>query len=75
MLLFLLTFPVLLPLKQKKALREQWLMDGLSGQTEEEQEAMKTQAQDDQQQTTLLQSNISRYMNFVWAYTAYTQYI
>ncbi|KAG5268219.1 hypothetical protein AALO_G00209600 [Alosa alosa] len=45
---------------KKKALREQWLMDGLSGQTEEEQEALKTQAQDDQQQTKLLQSNISR---------------
>ncbi|XP_062376570.1 palmdelphin-like [Sardina pilchardus] len=45
---------------KKKALREQWLMDGLSGQTEEEQEALKTQAQDDQQQTELLQSNISR---------------
>lgn len=45
---------------KKKALREQWLMDGLSGQTQEEQEAMKTQVQDEQQQTKLLQSNISR---------------
>ncbi|XP_063063176.1 palmdelphin-like isoform X2 [Engraulis encrasicolus] len=45
---------------KKKALREQWLMDGLSGQSEEEQEAMRTQAQDDQQQTTLLQTNITR---------------
>uniref|UniRef100_A0A3Q2D6W1 Palmdelphin n=2 Tax=Cyprinodon variegatus TaxID=28743 RepID=A0A3Q2D6W1_CYPVA len=45
---------------KKKALREQWLMDGLSQQTEEEQEAMRLQAQDEQQQSDQLQSNILR---------------
>ncbi|XP_035474626.2 palmdelphin isoform X3 [Scophthalmus maximus] len=45
---------------KKKALREQWLMDGLSQQTEQEQEAMRLQAQDEQQQSDLLQSNILR---------------
>ncbi|XP_076577622.1 uncharacterized protein palmdb isoform X2 [Chaetodon auriga] len=45
---------------KKKALREQWLMDGLSQQSVEEQEAMKLQAQDEQQQSDQLQSNISR---------------
>lgn len=45
---------------QKKALREQWLMDGLSQQSEEEQEAMRLQAQDEQQQSDQLQSNILR---------------
>ncbi|XP_037612399.1 palmdelphin isoform X4 [Sebastes umbrosus] len=43
---------------KKKALREQWLMDGLSQQSEEEQEAMRLQAQDEQQQSEELQSNI-----------------
>lgn len=46
--------------RQKKALREQWLMDGLSQQSEEEQEAMRLQAQDEQQQSGQLQSNILR---------------
>uniref|UniRef100_A0A3P8NV24 Palmdelphin n=1 Tax=Astatotilapia calliptera TaxID=8154 RepID=A0A3P8NV24_ASTCA len=41
-------------------LREQWLMDGLSQQSEEEQEAMRLQAQDEQQQSDHLQSNIIR---------------
>ncbi|XP_030626011.1 palmdelphin isoform X1 [Chanos chanos] len=45
---------------KKKSLREQWLMDGLSPQSEEELEAMRTQAQDDQEQTRLLQRNIER---------------
>uniref|UniRef100_UPI003AABEB0C palmdelphin-like n=1 Tax=Centroberyx gerrardi TaxID=166262 RepID=UPI003AABEB0C len=45
---------------KKKALREQWLMDGLSQQSEEEQEAMRLQAQDEQQQSDQLQSNIHR---------------
>ncbi|XP_036378571.1 palmdelphin isoform X1 [Megalops cyprinoides] len=45
---------------KKKSLREQWLMDGLSPQSTQEQEAMKLQAQDDQQQSKVLQSNILR---------------
>uniref|UniRef100_A0A669E185 Palmdelphin n=2 Tax=Oreochromis niloticus TaxID=8128 RepID=A0A669E185_ORENI len=45
---------------KKKALREQWLMDGLSQQSEEEQEAMRLQAQEEQQQSDHLQSNIIR---------------
>uniref|UniRef100_A0A3Q4HRQ0 Palmdelphin n=1 Tax=Neolamprologus brichardi TaxID=32507 RepID=A0A3Q4HRQ0_NEOBR len=45
---------------KKKALREQWLMDGLSQQSEEEQEAMRLQAQDEQQQSDHLQSNVIR---------------
>uniref|UniRef100_A0A1A7YFJ9 Lipid phosphate phosphatase-related protein type 4b n=1 Tax=Iconisemion striatum TaxID=60296 RepID=A0A1A7YFJ9_9TELE len=45
---------------KKKALREQWLMDGLSQQSEEEQEAMRIQAQDEQQQSDQLQSKILR---------------
>ncbi|KAM8823493.1 uncharacterized protein palmdb isoform 2-T2 [Spinachia spinachia] len=44
----------------KKALREQWLMDGLSQQSEEEQEALRLQAQDEQHQSDQLQSNIIR---------------
>ncbi|KAM9332588.1 palmdelphin-like [Pholidichthys leucotaenia] len=44
---------------KKKALREQWLMDGLSQQSEELQEAMRLQAQE-QQQSDELQSNILR---------------
>ncbi|KAM3860452.1 palmdelphin [Diretmus argenteus] len=43
---------------KKKALREQWLMDGLSQQSEEEQEAMRLQAQDELQQSEQLQTNI-----------------
>jgi len=46
--------------KQKKTLREQWLMDGLSTQSEEEQESVKAQTEDFQQKTKLLQSNIDR---------------
>ncbi|XP_056220561.1 palmdelphin isoform X3 [Seriola aureovittata] len=45
---------------KKKALREQWLMDGLSQQSEQEQEAMRLQAQDEQQQSDQLQINILR---------------
>ncbi|KAK2859298.1 hypothetical protein Q5P01_003918 [Channa striata] len=45
---------------KKKALRDQWLMDGLSQQSEEEQEAMRLQAQDEQQRSDQLQSNILR---------------
>lgn len=45
---------------KKKALREQWLMDGLSQLTEEEQEAMRQQAQDEQEQSEHLRSNIYR---------------
>ncbi|XP_035272305.1 palmdelphin isoform X4 [Anguilla anguilla] len=45
---------------KKKALREQWLMDGLSLQSAQEEEAMRLQAQDDQQQSKVLQSNIER---------------
>ncbi|KAG9351100.1 hypothetical protein JZ751_024990 [Albula glossodonta] len=44
----------------KKALREQWLMDGLSLQSAQEEEAMRLQAQDDQQQSQVLQGNIHR---------------
>ncbi|KPP73939.1 palmdelphin-like, partial [Scleropages formosus] len=44
----------------KKALREQWLMDGLSPQSQQDQEAMKLQAHDEEQQTKVLQSNIHR---------------
>ncbi|XP_056155878.1 palmdelphin isoform X2 [Lampris incognitus] len=45
---------------KKKALREKWLMEGLSQQTEEEQEAMKLQALDEEQQSSQLQANIDR---------------
>ncbi|XP_062297933.1 palmdelphin [Scomber scombrus] len=45
---------------KKKALREQWLMDGLTQQSEEEQQAQKLQALDEQQQSDQLQSNIHR---------------
>ncbi|XP_039526353.1 palmdelphin isoform X4 [Pimephales promelas] len=45
---------------KKKTLREQWLMDGLSTQSEEEQESVKAQTEDFQQKTKLLQSNIDR---------------
>uniref|UniRef100_A0AAQ4Q052 Palmdelphin n=1 Tax=Gasterosteus aculeatus aculeatus TaxID=481459 RepID=A0AAQ4Q052_GASAC len=45
---------------KKKALREQWLMDGLSQQSEEEQEALRLQALDEQHQSDQLQSNILR---------------
>ncbi|XP_059380947.1 palmdelphin isoform X3 [Carassius carassius] len=45
---------------KKKTLREQWLMDGLSTLSEEEQESVKAQTEDNQQQAKLLQSNIDR---------------
>ncbi|KAM9712230.1 palmdelphin isoform 4-T4 [Menidia menidia] len=45
---------------KKKALREQWLMDGLSQVSEEDQEAMRLQAEGEQQQSDELQSNILR---------------
>ncbi|XP_043081580.1 palmdelphin-like isoform X2 [Puntigrus tetrazona] len=45
---------------KKKTLREQWLMDGLSTLSEEEQESVKAQTEDNQQQTKLLQSNVDR---------------
>lgn len=49
--------------KQKKTLREQWLMDGLNTLSEEEQESAKAQTEDNQQQTKLLQSNIEQYVS------------
>uniref|UniRef100_A0A4W4FIY7 Palmdelphin n=1 Tax=Electrophorus electricus TaxID=8005 RepID=A0A4W4FIY7_ELEEL len=45
---------------KKKALREQWLMDGMSGQSEQEEEAMRVQAREEQQQAELLQSHVDR---------------
>ncbi|KAF7656181.1 hypothetical protein LDENG_00045350 [Lucifuga dentata] len=45
---------------KKKSLREQWLMEGLSQQSEKEQEAMRLQAEDEQQQSDQLQSNVHR---------------
>ncbi|TSK34843.1 Palmdelphin [Bagarius yarrelli] len=45
---------------KKKSLREQWLMDGLSVQNEQEEEAVRAQAQEAQQQTMLLQQQIHR---------------
>ncbi|KAG9483113.1 palmdelphin [Eleutherodactylus coqui] len=45
---------------QKKALREKWLLDGLSAMTPVEQEEMIKQNQDDQQQIKLLELNIGR---------------
>uniref|UniRef100_A0A3B3IMJ5 Uncharacterized protein n=1 Tax=Oryzias latipes TaxID=8090 RepID=A0A3B3IMJ5_ORYLA len=45
---------------KKKALREQWLMDGLSQPSEEDQEAMRLQAEGEQQQSDELQKNIFR---------------
>ncbi|KAL7874372.1 hypothetical protein SRHO_G00053420 [Serrasalmus rhombeus] len=45
---------------KKKALREQWLMDGLCGQNDEEEHAMRVQAQEEQQRAELLQSDIDR---------------
>ncbi|KAK0153075.1 Palmdelphin [Merluccius polli] len=45
---------------KKKALRDQWLMDGLSPQTEEDQEAQRLLAQEEQEQSVQLQSNIHR---------------
>ncbi|MGH0149524.1 UNVERIFIED_CONTAM: hypothetical protein FKN15_070401, partial [Acipenser sinensis] len=51
----------------KKSLREKWLMDGLSGQSLQEQEEISKQAQDDQQQTKLLERNIHRMENEIKA--------
>ncbi|XP_064194671.1 palmdelphin isoform X2 [Anguilla rostrata] len=45
---------------KKKALREQWLQDGLSVQSSQELEARRLQAQGHQQQARLLQINIQR---------------
>ncbi|XP_048832544.1 palmdelphin isoform X4 [Brienomyrus brachyistius] len=45
---------------KKKSLREQWLMDGLSPQSEQEQEAMKLQVLNEQEQAGVLQRNIHR---------------
>ncbi|XP_028290212.1 palmdelphin isoform X3 [Gouania willdenowi] len=45
---------------KKKALRDQWLMDGVCQQSEEEQEILRLQAEDEQQQSDQLQSNILR---------------
>lgn len=45
---------------KKKSLREQWLMDGLSGQNDEEEEAMRAQALEEQHQAELLQRDIDR---------------
>ncbi|KAG9338442.1 hypothetical protein JZ751_025846 [Albula glossodonta] len=44
----------------KKALREQWLQDGLTVQSMQEAEARRRQAQDNQQQAKLLQISIHR---------------
>ncbi|RXM29172.1 Palmdelphin [Acipenser ruthenus] len=52
---------------KKKSLREKWLMDGLSGQSLQEQEEISKQAQDDQQQTKLLERNIHRMENEIKA--------
>ena len=51
-------------------------MDGLSGQNDEEEQAMRVQAQEEQQQTELLQSDIDRYSRQVdrcvcFCFTAY----
>ncbi|MEE6495764.1 hypothetical protein FKM82_002144 [Ascaphus truei] len=46
---------------KKKALRERWLLDGLSTLTPTEQEEMLRQNQEDQQKTNLLECNITRY--------------
>ncbi|NWT05756.1 PALMD protein, partial [Mionectes macconnelli] len=45
---------------KKKALREKWLLDGLSSLTPEEQEEMQKQNQEDQQQTRKLEQDIFR---------------
>ncbi|XP_061099217.1 palmdelphin [Conger conger] len=45
---------------KKKALREQWLQDGVSVHSSQEQEARRLQAQGHQQQAKLLQINIQR---------------
>ncbi|XP_061877819.1 palmdelphin isoform X3 [Entelurus aequoreus] len=45
---------------KKKTLREQWLMDGVSPQSREEEEASRLQAQDEQQQSQRLQTHIDR---------------
>ncbi|NXA34165.1 PALMD protein, partial [Eudromia elegans] len=45
---------------QKKALREKWLLDGLSSLTPKEQEEMQKQNQDDQQRTRELEQDILR---------------
>ncbi|NWS51036.1 PALMD protein, partial [Chunga burmeisteri] len=45
---------------QKKALREKWLLDGLSSLTPKEQEEMQKQNQEDQQQTHELEQDIFR---------------
>ncbi|XP_062438137.1 palmdelphin [Rhea pennata] len=45
---------------KKKALREKWLLDGLSSLTPKEQEEMQKQNQEDQQQTYRLEQDILR---------------
>ncbi|KAM4640590.1 palmdelphin [Discoglossus pictus] len=45
---------------KKKALREKWLLDGLSTMSPEEQEQMLRQNQEDQEQVKYLDSNITR---------------
>ncbi|XP_027507352.1 palmdelphin [Corapipo altera] len=45
---------------KKKALREKWLLDGLSSMTPKEQEEMQKQNQEDQQQTHELEQDIFR---------------
>ncbi|NXA07806.1 PALMD protein, partial [Sapayoa aenigma] len=45
---------------QKKALREKWLLDGLSSMTPKEQEEMQKQNQEDQKQTHELEQDILR---------------
>ncbi|XP_051910221.1 retinitis pigmentosa 1-like 1 protein [Hippocampus zosterae] len=45
---------------KKKALRDQWLTDGLSRQSEEEREAARLRAQDERQRSDALQGNVDR---------------
>lgn len=51
----LLYFP-----RQKKALREKWLLDGFSSMTPKEEEEMQKQNQEDQQRTHELEQDIFR---------------
>lgn len=59
--------------QQKKALREQWLMEGLCQQSEEEKEAMRLQVLGEQQKSDQLQSNILRYIKAQFIAEHFTQ--
>ncbi|XP_071606994.1 palmdelphin isoform X3 [Heliangelus exortis] len=52
---------------KKKALREKWLLDGLSSLTPKEQEEMQKQNREDQQRTYELEQDISRLENEIKA--------